>query len=149
MPNRLASESSPYLLQHQHNPVDWYPWGDQAFTEARASGKPIFLSVGYAACHWCHVMERESFEDQETADVLNEHFISVKVDREERPDVDQIYMSAVQLLTSPRRLAHVGVHDARGQAVPRRHLLPAGTAPRHALVPPGALGGKRRLGEPP
>ncbi|MCY3956875.1 MAG: thioredoxin domain-containing protein [Chloroflexi bacterium] len=99
MPNRLAAESSPYLLQHQHNPVDWYPWGDEAFAEARAAGKPIFLSVGYAACHWCHVMERESFEDQATADVLNEHFISVKVDREERPDVDQIYMSAVQLLT--------------------------------------------------
>ena len=99
MPNRLAAESSPYLLQHQHNPVDWYPWGDEAFAEARAAGKPIFLSVGYAACHWCHVMERESFEDQATADVLNQHFISVKVDREERPDVDQIYMSAVQLLT--------------------------------------------------
>ena len=99
MPNRLAAESSPYLLQHQHNPVDWYPWGDEAFAAARASGKPIFLSVGYAACHWCHVMERESFEDQATADVLNQHFISVKVDREERPDVDQIYMSAVQLLT--------------------------------------------------
>jgi len=99
MPNRLASESSPYLLQHQHNPVDWYPWGDEAFAAARATGKPIFLSVGYAACHWCHVMERESFEDQETADVLNAHFVSVKVDREERPDVDQIYMSAVQLLT--------------------------------------------------
>ena len=99
MPNRLAAESSPYLLQHQHNPVDWYPWGDEAFAEARATGKPIFLSVGYAACHWCHVMERESFEDQATADVLNQHFIAVKVDREERPDVDQIYMSAVQLLT--------------------------------------------------
>ena len=99
MPNRLAAESSPYLLQHQHNPVDWHPWGDEAFAAARATGKPIFLSVGYAACHWCHVMERESFEDQETADVLNEHFISIKVDREERPDVDQIYMSAVQLLT--------------------------------------------------
>ena len=99
MPNRLAAESSPYLLQHQHNPVDWYPWGDEAFAQARATGKPVFLSVGYAACHWCHVMERESFEDQETADVLNQHFISVKVDREERPDVDQIYMSAVQLLT--------------------------------------------------
>ena len=99
MPNRLAAESSPYLLQHQHNPVDWHPWGDEAFAAARATGKPIFLSVGYAACHWCHVMEHESFEDQATADVLNEHFISIKVDREERPDVDQIYMSAVQLLT--------------------------------------------------
>ncbi len=99
MPNRLAAESSPYLLQHQHNPVDWYPWGDEAFAQAQASGKPVFLSVGYAACHWCHVMEHESFEDQETADVLNQHFVSIKVDREERPDVDQIYMSAVQLLT--------------------------------------------------
>ena len=99
MPNRLAAESSPYLLQHQHNPVDWYPWDDEAFAAARATGKPIFLSVGYAACHWCHVMERESFEDDDTAALLNQHFISIKVDREERPDVDQIYMSAVQLLT--------------------------------------------------
>ncbi len=99
MPNRLAAETSPYLLQHQHNPVDWRPWGEDAFAAARAADKPVFLSVGYAACHWCHVMERESFEDPASAQFLNEHFVSIKVDREERPDVDQIYMSAVQLLT--------------------------------------------------
>ncbi len=98
-PNRLARESSPYLLQHQHNPVDWFPWGDEAFERARAEGKPILLSVGYSACHWCHVMERESFEDPAIAGLMNEHFVSVKVDREERPDVDSIYMQAVQSMT--------------------------------------------------
>ena len=98
-PNRLAKETSPYLQQHQWNPVDWYPWGEEAFEAARMQDKPIFLSVGYSACHWCHVMERESFEDEGIAELLNRHFISVKVDREERPDVDQIYMSAVQLIT--------------------------------------------------
>ncbi len=99
MPNRLLHESSPYLRQHAHNPVDWYPWGDEAFARAKAENKPIFLSVGYSACHWCHVMERESFENEDIARVMNEHFINVKVDREERPDVDHIYMSAVQMLT--------------------------------------------------
>ena len=99
MPNRLANEKSPYLLQHAGNPVDWYPWGDEAFARARAEGKPVFLSVGYAACHWCHVMERESFENEETAAALNASFVSVKVDREERPDVDAVYMDAVQALT--------------------------------------------------
>ncbi len=97
--NRLASESSPYLLQHAHNPVDWYPWGDEAFERARRENKMIFLSVGYAACHWCHVMERESFVDAEIAKVMNDRFVCIKVDREERPDVDQIYMLAVQLVT--------------------------------------------------
>ncbi len=97
--NRLADETSPYLLQHAHNPVDWYPWGDEAIERARAEGKPIFLSVGYSACHWCHVMERESFENPEIAAFLNEHFVNVKVDREERPDVDAIYMEAVQVMT--------------------------------------------------
>ncbi len=97
--NRLALERSPYLLQHAHNPVDWRPWGDEAFEEARRSGRPVFLSVGYSTCHWCHVMERESFEDEEIARVLNERFVPIKVDREERPDVDAIYMAAVQLLT--------------------------------------------------
>jgi uncharacterized protein YyaL (SSP411 family) len=97
--NRLATETSPYLLQHRHNPVDWYPWGEEVFARARAENRPIFLSVGYSACHWCHVMERESFEDEATAELLNNHFLSVKVDREERPDVDQIYMAAVQALT--------------------------------------------------
>jgi uncharacterized protein YyaL (SSP411 family) len=99
MPNRLARETSPYLLQHQDNPVDWYPWGAEAMERAREEDKPILLSVGYSACHWCHVMERESFEDAETAAYMNEHFVSVKVDREERPDVDAIYMEAVQSIT--------------------------------------------------
>jgi hypothetical protein len=99
MVNRLANETSPYLLQHAENPVDWYPWGAEAFERARAEDKPILLSIGYAACHWCHVMERESFEDQATATLMNERFVSIKVDREERPDVDSIYMGAVQALT--------------------------------------------------
>ncbi|MCA9193493.1 MAG: thioredoxin domain-containing protein [Planctomycetales bacterium] len=99
MPNRLANSSSPYLLQHKDNPVDWYPWGQEAFDRAKRENKPIFLSVGYAACHWCHVMEHESFENPELAAIMNERFVCVKVDREERPDVDQIYMQAVQMLT--------------------------------------------------
>ena len=97
--NRLIDETSPYLLQHAHNPVDWFPWGKDAFEKSVAEDKPIFLSVGYSACHWCHVMERESFEDEDTAAIMNEHFVNVKVDREERPDVDEIYMNAVQLMT--------------------------------------------------
>ncbi len=97
--NRLAQEKSPYLLQHQHNPVDWYPWGEAAFAKAREEDKPIFLSIGYSTCHWCHVMERESFENEGVAAFLNAHFISIKVDREERPDVDKIYMTAVQALS--------------------------------------------------
>jgi uncharacterized protein YyaL (SSP411 family) len=99
MANRLASEKSPYLLQHAENPVDWYPWGDEAFARARAEDKPIFLSVGYSTCHWCHVMEHESFEQASVAAVLNESFIAVKVDREERPDVDRVYMTFVQATT--------------------------------------------------
>src|SRR5258706_6213186 len=97
--NRLADETSPYHLQHAHNPVDWYPWGEEAFTHAKAEDKPILLSVGYSACHWCHVMERESFENEIIAAQMNRDFINIKVDREERPDVDSIYMSAVQMLT--------------------------------------------------
>src|SRR5438094_1967765 len=97
--NRLARETSPYLLQHAHNPVDWFPWGEEAFTRARAESKPILLSVGYSACHWCHVMERDSFENPDVARLMNELFINVKVDREERPDVDDVYMKAVQMLT--------------------------------------------------
>lgn len=97
--NRLAREQSPYLLQHQHNPVDWFAWGEEAFSKARREGKPIFLSIGYSTCHWCHVMERESFEDERVAAFLNAHFVSIKVDREERPDVDKIYMTAVQTLS--------------------------------------------------
>ena len=97
--NRLASETSPYLLQHAHNPVDWFPWGPEAFEQARREDKPILLSVGYSACHWCHVMERESFENDDIAALMNRLFVSIKVDREERPDVDQIYMQAVQSMT--------------------------------------------------
>ena len=99
MSNRLAAESSPYLLQHKDNPVDWYPWGEPAFARAREEDRPIFLSIGYSTCHWCHVMERESFENESVAAFLNEHFVSIKVDREERPDVDDIYMTAVQAMT--------------------------------------------------
>ncbi len=96
MPNRLAQETSPYLLQHSENPVDWFPWGEEALSKARAEDKPILLSIGYSACHWCHVMERESFEDEETASLMNEGFVNIKVDREERPDLDSVYMRAVQ-----------------------------------------------------
>ena len=97
--NRLGREHSPYLLQHAENPVDWFPWGDAAFSKARADDKPIFLSIGYSTCHWCHVMEHESFEQQAIAAVLNEHFVAIKVDREERPDVDRVYMAFVQATT--------------------------------------------------
>jgi uncharacterized protein YyaL (SSP411 family) len=99
MSNHLANETSPYLLQHADNPVDWYPWGEEALQKAKLEDRPIFLSIGYSACHWCHVMAHESFEDERVADVLNKHFVSIKVDREERPDLDRIYMSAVQALT--------------------------------------------------
>jgi uncharacterized protein YyaL (SSP411 family) len=98
-PNRLSYEKSPYLLQHAENPVDWYPWGEEAFRKARAEDKPMFLSIGYSTCHWCHVMAHESFEDEEVARVLNEHFVSIKVDREERPDIDAVYMNVCQAVT--------------------------------------------------
>lgn len=98
-PNRLADESSPYLQLHADNPVDWYPWGDEALGRARLENKPIFLSVGYSTCYWCHVMEREVFSDPEIAALMNQWFVNIKVDREERPDIDEIYMTATQLLT--------------------------------------------------
>src|SRR3954467_13230932 len=97
--NRLAKEKSPYLLQHAHNPVDWYAWGDEAFEKARRESKPIFLSIGYSTCHWCHVMAHESFESAETAEIMNREFVNIKVDREERPDVDRVYMTFVQATT--------------------------------------------------
>src|SRR5467141_1469820 len=97
--NRLAREKSPYLLQHAHNPVDWYPWGEEAFANARRENKPIFLSIGYSTCHWCHVMAHESFENEETAAIMNREFVNIKVDREERPDVDRVYMTFVQATT--------------------------------------------------
>jgi len=98
MTNRLARETSPYLQQHAHNPVEWYAWGQEALARARAEDKPILLSVGYSACHWCHVMERESFENDEIAALMNRLFVSIKVDREERPDVDRLYMTAMQAM---------------------------------------------------
>src|SRR5882762_8416088 len=97
--NRLINETSPYLLQHAHNPVDWYPWGEEALQKAQQEDKPILLSVGYSACHWCHVMERESFENEQIAAIMNQYFVPIKVDREERPDIDTIYMQAVQAMT--------------------------------------------------
>ena len=99
MANRLAQETSPYLLQHKDNPVDWYPWGEEALARARDEDRPILVSIGYSACHWCHVMEHESFEDERTAAEMNERFVCIKVDREERPDVDAIYMEACQAMT--------------------------------------------------
>jgi len=97
--NRLIDQKSPYLLQHKNNPVDWYPWGDEAFYKAKRADKPVFLSIGYSTCHWCHVMEKESFEDEEVSRILNSGFVSIKVDREERPDIDHIYMSVCQAMT--------------------------------------------------
>ena len=154
----MAGETSPYLLQHAHNPVDWYPWGPEALERARSENRPIFLSIGYSACHWCHVMERESFENPDIAALMNEHFVNIKVDREERPDLDQIYMNAVQAMTG-----HGGwpmsvflTPDAR--AVLRRHLFPAHRLAGHAgLSPascsactgPGKSGGTRSSGRPP
>src|SRR5213075_1446587 len=99
MSNRLENETSPYLLQHAHNPVDWFSWGDEALQKAKTENKPILVSIGYAACHWCHVMEKESFENEETAAIMNEYFVNIKIDREERPDLDHIYMEAVQAMT--------------------------------------------------
>src|SRR5437867_808183 len=99
MPNRLAQETSPYLQQHAHNPVDWHAWGEEALARAREQDKPILLSVGYSACHWCHVMAHESFEDPDIAATMNRNFVNIKVDREERPDIDQIYQAAHQMLT--------------------------------------------------
>src|ERR1700730_14989152 len=112
--NRLAHETSPYLLQHKHNPVDWWPWGTQALAAAKSSNKPILLSVGYAACHWCHVMAHESFEDDATAAMMNDLFVNIKVDREERPDIDQIYRAA---------LHHLGEHGGWALTM---FLTPAG-----------------------
>src|SRR5262245_33978547 len=96
--SRLSKEISPYLLQHAHNPVDWYPWGEEAFAKAKKEGKIVFLSIGYSSCHWCHVMEKESFADEEVAKILNEHFVCIKVDREERPDIDNVYMTAINVM---------------------------------------------------
>ncbi len=124
--NRLASETSPYLLQHAHNPVAWYPWGPEALARAVAENKPILLSIGYAACHWCHVMDRESFENEAIAAQMNESFVCIKVDREERPDLDEIYMAATVALSGSGGWPMTVFLTPRAAAVLRRHVLPAG-----------------------
>ena len=141
--NRLAHETSPYLLQHADNPVDWHPWGEEALAKARGEDKPILLSIGYSACHWCHVMAHESFEDKATAQVMNELFVNIKVDREERPDLDRIYQAAHHLMM--RRgggwpLTMFLTPDEH-RAVLRRHLFPEGAALRHAVLHRGADAG--------
>ena len=146
VPNALAAETSPYLRQHSENPVDWLPWGPVALTRAVAEDKPLLVSIGYSSCHWCHVMERESFENPRTAALMNELFVCVKVDREERPDVDALYMEAVQSDDRPRRLAAERIPHARAAAVLRRHLLPARAPSRDAGVDAGAAGARRGLG---
>jgi uncharacterized protein YyaL (SSP411 family) len=131
--NRLAGETSAYLRQHMHNPVDWHPWGPEALERARQEDKPLLVSIGYSACHWCHVMERESFEDPETAAVMNRLYVSVKVDREERPDVDQLYMDALMRLAGhggwpPRSRARGCRRSARCSRRQRRHTRPTASA---------------------
>ena len=138
--NHLADETSPYLRQHADNPVEWFPWGDEALRRARDEDKPIFLSIGYASCHWCHVMAHESFEDPATAADLSRWFISIKVDREERPDLDTVYMSATQALTgSGGWPMSVFLHPRRPPLLRRDLLSPRG-ATRHARVPPRRAG---------
>ena len=132
--NRLAREKSPYLLQHQHNPVDWYAWGEEAFAQARQENRPIFLSIGYSTCHWCHVMERESFESPEVAAFLNAHFVSIKVDREERPDVDKIYMTFVQATSGQGGWPLNVFLTPDLKPFYRRDLFPAGQPLRAARV---------------
>jgi uncharacterized protein YyaL (SSP411 family) len=136
MPNRLAQESSPYLRQHANNPVDWYPWGDEAFTAAREADKPLFVSIGYATCHWCHVMERESFEDPGIAALMNDAFVNVKVDREERPDVDGIYMTVCQMVTGH------GGWPLNVVLTPDRRPVFAGT-----YIPPSSMHGRMGMRE--
>ena len=132
--NRLARETSPYLLQHKDNPVHWWAWGPEALAEAKRTGKPILLSVGYAACHWCHVMAHESFEDEATAALMNELFVNIKVDREERPDIDAIYMRALHSLGEQGGWPLTMFLDSDARPVLGRHLLPAGAALRPALL---------------
>ena len=143
--NRLAGETSPYLLQHADNPVDWYPWGEEALARARAEDRPILLSIGYAACHWCHVMEHESFEDEDGARLQNDLFVNVKVDREERPGPRLGLHGRRRHADRARWLADDGLPHARRRAVLRRHVLPARAASRAAELPPGAEGGLERV----
>ena len=143
--NRLAGATSPYLLQHAENPVDWYEWSDEAFERARAEDKPLLVSVGYSSCHWCHVMAHESFESETTAALMNELFVNVKVDREERPDVDAVTMEAAVGMTGVGRLADDGLHDAGREAVLRGHVLPTRASARHPELPRAPARGRRHL----
>ena len=143
--NRLAKATSPYLLQHKDNPVDWREWGPEALAEAKATGRPVLLSVGYAACHWCHVMAHESFEDADVAAVMNELFVNIKVDREERPDVDHIYMSALHLLGEQGGWPLTMFLTPERRAVLGRHLLPEGAEIRPAGLRQRAARGVARL----
>ena len=136
--NELAGATSPYLRQHADNPVHWRQWEAAALASARERDVPILLSIGYAACHWCHVMAHESFEDPATAALMNEHFVCIKVDREERPDLDAVYMAATVSDDGPGRLADDLLPHPRRTAVLLRHLLPADSARRDAVVPAGA-----------
>ena len=135
--NRLAESSSPYLLQHAENPVDWYPWGEEAFARARAEDRPLLVSVGYSSCHWCHVMEHESFSDSATAALQNELFVNVKVDREERPDVDALTMEACVTLTGQGGWPTTVFLTPDGRPL-RGHVFPARAAARYSRVSPGA-----------
>src|SRR4051812_23668239 len=146
--NRLAAETSPYLLQHADNPVDWYAWGEEALARARDEDRPILLSIGYAACHWCHVMEHESFEDEATAGLMNEHFVCIKVDREERPDIDSIYMDAVVSLTGHGGGPVTGFLTPGGGAFFGGADLPPGPRPGAPGLPPPPGGGGRARGGP-
>ncbi len=138
--NRLSEETSPYLLQHADNPVDWYPWGPEAFEKAREEDKPILLSIGYSACHWCHVMAHESFESEEIARLMNEHFVNIKVDREERPDLDQIYMNAVQMMNGHGGWPMTVFLTPEGVPFYARHVFPARGPLQHAGLPARAPG---------
>ena len=124
MQNHLKNQTSPYLLQHADNPVDWYPWCNEAFDRAKTEDKPVFLSIGYSTCHWCHVMAHESFEDKEIAEILNRYFISIKVDKEERPDIDSIYMSVCQAFTGSGGWPTTNISDTGSEAFFRRDILP-------------------------
>ena len=147
MANRLADESSPYLQQHAESPVDWYPWGPEALDLAKSTDRPILLSIGYSACHWCHVMERESFEDPATAAVMNEVFVSIKVDREERPDIDQIYMKAVQAMTGSGGWPLTAFLTPQGVPYYGGPYFPVGAPPWNAVV--HFLEGRAALGGVP
>ena len=135
MPNRLQFEQSPYLLQHRENPVDWRPWGSEAFQTAREEDKPVFLSIGYSTCHWCHVMAHESFEDETVAEAINRDFIPIKVDREERPDVDAVYMAACGYDRLRRMAADGAAHAGAGA------LLGGDVPPQTGAAVPAAAGG--------